>query len=277
MARMLRTAPGRSSASSVRSSGRSAAYALAYTEPRDQRDRGVDDEQPLPADVGQGGATEQRAEDEAGHADDDHQRHGAHAQRLLVEQPEDQRVGDRRHRGGGKAEGRTQRDQLTSAGDEDDAEAEQAEDGETDQQHAPAPQPVGHRAGGEQQSTEGQRIGAGDPLKGGRAAAEVAADGRQRDRQEGVVDHLDEERQAEGGERESRRRAGRCRCGVREIVVVRHVDNSEPRHLQATVIALPRLSAADRSEDSAGAGRTSSGSHRLRERLRRSGRAPGTG
>ena len=93
----------------------------------------------------------------------------------------------------------------------DDAQAEQPEDGEADQQHASAAEPVGHRAGGEQQAAEGQRVGAGDPLQRGGAAAEVAADGRQRDRQQGVVDHLDEEGQTERGQRDpgrAQRRVG---------------------------------------------------------------------
>ena len=83
------------------------------------------------------------------------------------------------------------------------------EHGESDQQHASAPEPVGHRPGGEQQAAEGQRVRPGDPLQRGRPAAEVAADGGQRDRQQRVVDHLDEEGQAEGGQRNPRRAQGR--------------------------------------------------------------------
>ena len=90
-------------------------------------------------------------------------------------------------------------------GDDDDAQAQQAEHGEPDQQHAPASEPVGDRSGGEQQAAEGQRVRAGDPLQRGRAAAEVAADRGQRDRQQRVVDHLDEEGQAERGQGDPRR------------------------------------------------------------------------
>ena len=75
-----------------------------------------------------------------------------------------------------------------------------AEDGESDQQHASAAEAVGHRPGGEQQAAERQRVGAGDPLQRGRAAPEVTADRGQRDRQQRVVDHLDEEGEAEGGQ-----------------------------------------------------------------------------
>ena len=88
-------------------------------------------------------------------------------------------------------------------------QAQQAEHGEPDQQHPPTSEPVGDRPGGEQQAAEGQRVRAGDPLQRGRAAAEVATDRGQRDRQQRVVDHLDEERQAQRGERDPRRAQGR--------------------------------------------------------------------
>ena len=63
-----------------------------------------------------------------------------------------------------------QRDELAGRGDEDDAQAQQAEHGEPDQQDAPASQAVGDRSGGEQQAAERQRVRAGDPLQRGRAA-----------------------------------------------------------------------------------------------------------
>ena len=167
---MLRTAPGRSSASSVRSSGRSAAtpsrtpmHAISAigaltTSSHSQRtwasavppSSGPRTKPDMPTTI----ITVI----------------GAHAQRLVVEEPEDQRVGDRRHRRGGDAERGAQGDELARRADDDDAQAEQAEHGESDQQHASASEPVGHRAGGEQQAAEGQRVGAGDPLQRGRAA-----------------------------------------------------------------------------------------------------------
>ena len=75
---------------------------------------------------------------------------------------------------------------------------------EPGEQHPAAPEAVGDRAGGEQQAPEGQRVGAGDPLEGGRAAAEVAADGGQGDREDGVVEHLDQEDRREAREGEPR-------------------------------------------------------------------------
>ena len=77
-----------------------------------------------------------------------------------------------------------------------------------DEQDAATAEPVGRRAGREQQAAEGERVGARDPLQRGRAAAEVAADGRQRDGEQRVVDHLDEERQAEREQRDPRRPEG---------------------------------------------------------------------
>ena len=78
---------------------------------------------------------------------------------------------------------------------------------------APPPEPVGGRARRQQQSAEGQGVGAGHPLQGGGAAAEVATDGRQRDGQQRVVDHLDEEGQAEREQRDPRRPQGGVRAG----------------------------------------------------------------
>ncbi len=172
--------------------------AEADPDPGDHGDRRVDDQQPLPAHMGQGGAADQRSEDEAGHADDDHYRHGAHAQRLVVEEAEDQGVRDRGHRRRGDAEQGAQGDQLTRGRHPHGAQAQRAEHGQPDEQDAAAAEPVG-QGSGEQQTAEGQRVRAGDPLEGGGPAAEVAADGGQRDRQQGVVDHLHEEGQAERG------------------------------------------------------------------------------
>ena len=116
----------------------------------------------------------------------------------------------------------------------DDAQAQQAEHGQADQQHASASEAVGHRSGGEQQAAERQRVRAGDPLQRGRAAPEVATDRRQRDRQQRVVDHLDEERQAEGGQRDPRRTQGRV--GTRRGA--RHRTRGH-RMLARAVMSLP--------------------------------------
>ena len=163
--------------------------------------------------MGQGGAAEQRAEDEAAHADDDHEGHRAHSQRIVVEEPEDERVGDRGHHRGGDAERRAQRDQLASRVDGEYAEADQAESSEPDEQDAAAAQSVRGRAGGKKQATEGERVRPAYPLQRRRAAAEVAADGRQRDGQQGVVDHLHEEGQTQRGQGNPRGLQGRVCAG----------------------------------------------------------------
>ena len=48
-------------------------------------------------------------------------------------------------------------------------------------EHAPLSEPVGERAGQEDQRAERQQVGVGDPLLGGESAAEVTADRRERD------------------------------------------------------------------------------------------------
>ena len=145
---------------------------------------------------------EQRAEHEAGHPDDDHHGHRPHAQHLVVEEPEDERVRDRRHGRGRDAEQGAQRDELARGAHGDHAQADDAEGRQAHEQHPPPSQPVSGRACGQEQPTEGQRVGAGDPLQGRGAAAQVTADGRQRDGQQGVVDHLHEEGEAQGGQRD---------------------------------------------------------------------------
>ena len=208
---MLSSAPGRSSASPVRSSGRSDAT------PRRTPTNAISAIGALTSSShshrtwARAVPPEHGAEDEAGHADDDHHGHGAHAQRLVLEEPEDQRVGDGRHGCSGEAERGAQGDELAGRRDEDDGQAQQAERGEADQQQASSAEAIGHRSGGEQQAAERQRVRAGDPLQRRRAAAEVPTDRGQGDREQGVVDHLDEERQAEGRERDPRRPQGRVR------------------------------------------------------------------
>ena len=212
---MLRTAPGRSRRSWVRSLRAVGRHAEPHADPGDQGDRGVDQQQPLPPDVRQRGATEQRAEDESRHADDDHHRHGPPAQGLVVEEPEDQRVGDRGHGCRRDAESGAQGDELAGGGDGRDTQAEDAEDGESDEQYPAASETVGRGARRQQQTTEGQRVRAGDPLQSGGAATEVAPDGGQRDRQQGVVDHFDEEGETQGGQRDPggfQRRVGARGC-----------------------------------------------------------------
>ena len=210
MVATLSTAPGRSSVSSVRSSGRSAAT------PRRTPMQAISAIGALTTSSHSQRTWASAVPPSSGPRTNPDMptmiitRHGAHAQRLVVEEPEDQRVGDRRHRRGGDAEPGAQGDELAGRGDEDDAQAQQAEHGEPDQQHAPASQAVGHRPGGEQQAAERQRVGAGDPLQRGRAAAEVTTDRGQRDRQQRVVDHLDEEGEAEGGQGDP----GRAQRGV---------------------------------------------------------------
>ena len=110
---MLSTAPGRSSASSVRSSGRSAGDAEPDADAGDQRDRGVDDAAATPSRTWASAVPPSSGpRTKPDMPTTIITRHRAHPQRLVVEEPEDERVGDRRHRRGGDAERGAQRDQL---------------------------------------------------------------------------------------------------------------------------------------------------------------------
>ena len=196
------TAPGRSSRSWVRSSGRSAGTPSRTPIQAIRAIGALTSSSHSQRDVRQRGAAEQRAEDEAGHADDDHHGHGPHAQGLVVEEPEDQRVGDRRHGRGRDAQRARSAMSSPEVVTATTARLMTAEDGEPHEEHPAPSEPVRGEPAVSSRPAEGQRVRAGDPLQGGGAAAEVAADGRQRDGQQGVVDHLDEEGEAQGGQRD---------------------------------------------------------------------------
>ena len=75
------------------------------------------------------------------------------------------------------------------------------EDDEPDQEHAPAADAVGHRAAGQQQRGERERVGVDDPLQVGEVGAEVALDRRQRDVHDRDVEQQHERRQTHGEQR----------------------------------------------------------------------------
>lgn len=143
MVAMLSSAPGQVGAIVGEVFGAVGRHSAASAEPGGQRKRGIDHEQPLPAEVGEGGAAEQRAEHEPAHADHDHQGRRAHPQVLFIEQSEDERVGDRSHRGRGDTERGAQGDAFAGAVHRDNRETDEPEGGEADEQHPTASEPVG--------------------------------------------------------------------------------------------------------------------------------------
>ena len=70
-------------------------------------------------------------------------------------------------------------------------------------EHAALAEPVGQRAGQQDQRAQRQQVGVGDPLLGGEAAAEVPADRRQRDVDRRRVDGGDRRGQDRGDQRQA--------------------------------------------------------------------------
>ena len=202
-------APGRSKAPRRRSDSPSTRGARNAS---DQADRHVHEEHPAPVEV----LDQQAARDQAdGAAGDAHRRVHAHrpvARPALGEGDRDQRQrGGRGERaadalqdaraeqpglvGGEPAEQRGEREQH-DAGDEDPA----------------APQQVAGPPAEQQQPAEGQRVGVDDPLQVGAGEVERVLDVRQRDVDDGRVEHDHELRRRDDGERQAqppRRGAGR--------------------------------------------------------------------
>ena len=74
------------------------------------------------------------------------------------------------------------------------------EDPDPDQEHAPAAEAVAERRAGEQEDGERERVGVDGPLEVLERGAEIAADARQRRRDDEVVERDHEDR--DGGDRE---------------------------------------------------------------------------
>ena len=77
-----------------------------------------------------------------------------------------------------------------------------AEDHEADRQRAPAAEAVAQRPGGEQQPGEHEHVGVDDPLQLARGGAEVGLDARQGHVEDRVVEHDDQQAEAQHPEHE---------------------------------------------------------------------------
>jgi hypothetical protein len=93
------------------------------------------------------------------------------------------------------------RDQEASAGRESRAERGRREHAQAQHQDPPAPEQVGGPATEEQEAAEGDPVSGNDPLQVRFGEVKVAADGRQRDVDDGEVDDGHEECDGQCGER----------------------------------------------------------------------------
>ncbi len=167
---------------------------------REDRDRHVQEEDRLPADV----LHEQPAEHRA-----DRERHRRHARPRADRAPallRRERVGDdrqrrRHHEARSDSLDGAEGDQPRVALREADHEARRAEHDDAEEECQPAPEQVAEAPAGDEQHRERQRVGVDRPLERGCRRVQAALDRRQRDVHDRVVEHDHEQREAHRAER----------------------------------------------------------------------------
>ena len=100
----------------------------------------------------------------------------------------DQRQGDGEHHRAADALQAAGKVEEGRVGGERAEQRGEREDPQPDREHAPAPEPVGQRAGGEDECRQGEGVGVDHPLQVGEAAAEVLLDRGQRRVDDGDVE-----------------------------------------------------------------------------------------
>ena len=191
-------APGRSKLRAFAS--RLSSSSIGARRKRDHADRGVDVEDPLPAQQVREDPAEQDAGDGAERADRAPGAEGRVALGALRERRREDRQG-----GGGddrraEALDRAGADERALAPREAGQQRGDAEDDDADHEHAPASEEVGGAAAQEQEPAEQQRVGADDPLQVLLGEAEVGLDRRQCDVHHRDVEHDHELDRAEEGQ-----------------------------------------------------------------------------
>ena len=132
-------------------------------------------------------------------ADAGHGRPGGDGLRALLRRED--RVQDRQHRQHDERRAQAHHDpragQHAGAGSERRRGAAEGEHGQAAEQLEQAPVPVAERPGRDQQRREAQRVGVGDPLQRAGPRVQHPGESGQGRVQDGVVDHDDEQAQAE--------------------------------------------------------------------------------
>ena len=166
----------------------------------EQRDRDVDEQDPLPAEVLGQHAAEQDADGAAGAG------HGApDAERAVALGTFGEGRGQDRERGGredrrAEALQRARRDQLALAGRQAAEQRGEREEDEADGEDTTAAEQVGHATAEQQEAAEDERVGVDDPGEVLLGEVEVAADRGQRDVDDRGVEDDDELGCGEQGE-----------------------------------------------------------------------------
>ena len=177
---------GRAPRRRSRSRARACAPALGHQARRrdqaEQRDRHVDEEDPLPA----GRVDEHAAGDDAERAADGGER-APDAERDVALAAGGERDGQERERGGGEQRGadaldrRGRRRACRRTSRSPPASEAAREQREADEEHPAAAEQVAHPAAQQQQAAERERVGVDDPLEAVGGEVEIGLDGRERD------------------------------------------------------------------------------------------------
>ena len=168
----------------------------------EERDRGVHEQHPFPAEV----LGENAAEQHAGRATRARDR-APHAQRLVALGALLEGVGHDRERGGGDDRGaealeRARNDQLDVTLREPARQRRDAEEDQARDEHPPPAEQVGHAPAEQQEAAEDQHVGVHHPGQVVLGEVEVLADRGQGDVHDRRVEHHDELNRGEEGEGE---------------------------------------------------------------------------
>lgn len=190
----------------------------SYADDRERGDRHVDQQQDLPRCYREYEAAHRRPDGEPdqpyGRDEGDH----TNAQAVFLEQPEGQRHRPWCGHRGRNPHRHSDGDELVRRGDKGGRQAGNAEQGQPDE-HDPSPaEPIGDRTEHQHQAAEDNRVGAGHPLQRSRRSMQVTADRGQRDVQDRVVQHFEEEHRREARQRHPRlpQRPRHERCSSHE-------------------------------------------------------------
>ena len=171
-------------------------------EQAEQRERHVDEEDPLPA----GRVDEHAAGDDAQRPADGGER-APDAERDVALAAGGERDGQQRERGGGQERGAdaldgADRDEHAGRGREPARERGGREQAESDEEHPAAAEQIAHPAAQQQEAAERERVGVHDPLEAVDGEVEIGLDGRERDVHDRDVEDHHELRDGEHGEGE---------------------------------------------------------------------------
>jgi hypothetical protein len=167
---------------------------------REDDERDVDEQHRAPPEVLEQPAAGDRSDGDAEPGDAGPGGDGPRPLLRVGEQVGDDRQGRRHDEGGAEAEHGSGGDQLLDAARERSGDRGDAEERQSAGQGAASPVAVTEAPGGQQQAGEHQDVGVDDPLEIAGRGTEVGREGRQRHVEDRVVEHDEEQAQAQDPE-----------------------------------------------------------------------------